>query len=175
MRKRNKRRKRERHEWGRVSVLDLGLISDSRVSRGKQDSLPSFSPMARGTFDVVAHGMLLFIPPLQQKPHVFILWDEGPCYWELWRNTVSYVMYEMNGTNAYQRKASQRGVSQPGSEPASCIVLCWTVNFYSNDFFYGGDKRLSHSGCIKSTHTLHAHARKTHFQLVGYCHQCLSL
>lgn len=57
-----------------VSVLDLWLISGSHVRRGKQDSLPSFSPMARGTFDVVAHGMLLFIP-LCNKSHMFLFFE----------------------------------------------------------------------------------------------------
>lgn len=57
-----------------VSVLDLCLISGSHVRRGKQDSLPSFSPMARGTFDVVAHGMLLFIP-LCNKSHMFLFFE----------------------------------------------------------------------------------------------------
>lgn len=57
-----------------VSVLDLWLISGSRVRRGEQGSLPSFSPMARGTFDVVAHGMLLFIP-LGNKSHMFLFFE----------------------------------------------------------------------------------------------------
>lgn len=54
-----------------VSVVDLWLINGSAVRRGEQGSLPSFSPMARGTFDVVAHGMLLFIPPCN-KSHMFL-------------------------------------------------------------------------------------------------------
>lgn len=57
-----------------VSVLDFWLISGSHVRRGKQDSLPSFSPMASGTFDVVAHGMLLFIPPCN-KSHMFLFFE----------------------------------------------------------------------------------------------------
>lgn len=59
-----------------VSLLDLWLISDSRVRRGKQDSLPSFSPMASGTFDVVAYGMLLFIPACN-KSHMFLFFEAG--------------------------------------------------------------------------------------------------
>ena len=57
-----------------ASVLDLCLISGSNVRRGKQDSLPSFSPMASGTFDVVAYGMLLFIPPCN-KSHMFLFFE----------------------------------------------------------------------------------------------------
>lgn len=57
-----------------LSVLDHWLISGSHVRRGKKDSLPSFSPMARGAFDVVAHGMLLFIP-LCNKSHMFLFFE----------------------------------------------------------------------------------------------------
>lgn len=57
-----------------ASVLDLLLISGSHIRRGKQDSLPSFSPMAWGTFDVVAPGMLLFIP-LCNKSHMFLFFE----------------------------------------------------------------------------------------------------
>lgn len=63
----------ERENWCRRSVtFKVWLISGSCLRRGKRDSLPSFSPVARKTFDVVAQGMLLFIP-LCNKSHMFLL------------------------------------------------------------------------------------------------------
>lgn len=95
-----------------VSVLDLWLISGSRVRRGKQDGLPSFSPMASGTFDVAAYGMLLFIPPCN-KSHMFLFFETG--FLLLRENTVRYVTYEMNDMNANLQNTSQRGRCQAGT------------------------------------------------------------
>lgn len=51
------------------------------------------------------------------KATCFYFLKIGPCYLELWRNTVRYVTYEMNGMNANQQNTSQRGLCQPGTGP----------------------------------------------------------
>lgn len=96
---------KEKYSWWRASVtFNIWLISGSRDRRGEQDSLPSFSPMARETFDVVAHGMLLFIP-LCNKSHMFYFLRRGFCYFKLWRSTARYVTCDTNGTNADRQNA----------------------------------------------------------------------
>lgn len=53
----------------------------------------------------------------------------GPCSFELWRNTVRYVTYEMKGMNANQQNTTQSRLCQPGSETkvlfqaALCLYL----------------------------------------------------
>lgn len=71
--------------WLRGCVpFQIWLISRSHVRRGKKASLPSFSLMTGEMFDVVPHGMLLFIP-FCNKSHMVLLFQTIPCYFELWR------------------------------------------------------------------------------------------
>lgn len=106
----------------------------------------------------------------------------GPCYLELWRNRVRYVTYEMNGMNANQRKASQRGVCQLGTLP---IVLLFARLCIYIQMILGWEKLSSYSFCLclyKSTAHIFTHSSVNHthsiysrFQLFHSCHQCLSL
>lgn len=77
--------------------------------------------MAEKIFEVVAHGMLLFIP-LCNKSHMFLLFGTRPCYFELWSNTVRYVTYDTNDMNAKPTKHKSKS-TLPTRHWAKCIVL----------------------------------------------------